>query len=105
MSQASSEYSPLLVVLGTRNRKKAEELKDHLAELPIELRTLADYPGAPEVVENGETFLANARKKATELAQALNEWVLGEDSGLVVDALGGRPGVLSARFAGEGASD
>jgi XTP/dITP diphosphohydrolase len=96
---------PALIVLGTRNRKKGEELIDHLAGLPIEFRTLVDFPAAPDVVEDGATFIDNARKKATELARALGQWVLGEDSGLAVDALGGRPGVYSARYSGEGASD
>lgn len=96
---------PLLIVLGTRNRKKAEELIDHLAGLPIEFRTLADFTAAPEVVEDGETFIDNARKKATELARALGQWVLGEDSGLMVDVLDGRPGVYSARYSGAGATD
>ena len=106
MSSTPSDRSrPTLIVLGTRNRKKAEELIDHLAGMPIEFRTLAEFPDAPEVVEDGDTFLANARKKAEELARALGVWVLGEDSGLVVDALGGQPGVYSARYAGEGASD
>jgi len=106
MNQSSAHSSrPLLVVLGTRNRKKAEELIDHLAGMPIEFRTLGDFPAAPEVAEDGEAFIDNARKKATELARALGQWVLGEDSGLVVDALGGRPGVYSARFSGEGATD
>lgn len=106
MTQApSSSERPRLIVLGTRNRKKAEELVDHLAGMPIEFRTLAEFSTAPEVVEDGETFIDNARKKATELARALGQWVLGEDSGLVVDALGGRPGVYSARFSGEGATD
>jgi XTP/dITP diphosphohydrolase len=97
--------APFLIVLGTRNRKKAEELIDHLAGLPIALRTLADFPDAPEVVEDGATFIDNARKKATELALALGQWVLGEDSGLAVDSLGGRPGVYSARYSGDGATD
>lgn len=96
---------PLVVVLGTRNRKKLAELVDHLAGLPIDFRTLADFPAAPEVVEDGDTFIANARKKATSLARAIGAWVLGEDSGLVVDALDGRPGVFSARFSGDGATD
>jgi XTP/dITP diphosphohydrolase len=106
MSRTSHDREDsLLVVLGTRNRKKAEELIDHLAGIPIELRTLADYAAAPEVNEDGQTFRDNARKKATELARALGTWVLGEDSGLVVDALGGAPGVYSARYSGEGATD
>ncbi len=106
MPLMNSMNAPIsVIVLGTRNRKKAEELVDHLAGLPIELRTLADFPNAPEVVEDGVTFIENARKKAIELSRALGQWVLGEDSGLAVDALGGRPGVFSARFAGEGATD
>lgn len=102
---AADRARPRVIVLGTRNRKKAEELIDHLAGIPIAIRTLADFPAAPEVVEDGATFLANARKKAAELARALEAWVLGEDSGLVVDALGGRPGVYSARYSGDGATD
>jgi XTP/dITP diphosphohydrolase len=92
-------------VLGTRNRKKAEELQDHLDDLPVRLATLAEFPNAPEVAEDGQTFMANARKKAVVLAKALGQWVLGEDSGLAVDALGGRPGVYSARYAGLNATD
>ena len=102
---ASTASAPLVIVLGTRNRKKAEELIDHLAGIPLKLGTLADFPNAPEVIEDGKTFIDNARKKAIELARALGHWVLGEDSGLIVDALGGRPGVYSARFSGEAASD
>jgi XTP/dITP diphosphohydrolase len=104
-SQATIESPTHIVVLGTRNRKKVEELVDHLAGMPIELRTLAEFVSVPEVVEDGETFLENARKKATELARAIGHWVLGEDSGLIVDALGGRPGVYSARYSGEKATD
>jgi XTP/dITP diphosphohydrolase len=69
------------------------------------LRDLTAYPDAPEVVEDGSTFEENARKKASELARALGQWVLGEDSGLVVPALKGRPGVLSARYAGKQGDD
>src|SRR5262249_42607765 len=60
---------------------------------------------APEVVEDGTTFEENARKKAVELARHLKHWVLGEDSGLVVPALNGRPGVSSARYAGKQGDD
>jgi XTP/dITP diphosphohydrolase len=90
-----------LLVVGTRNPRKREELLDILAGLGLELRDLTQFPTAPEVVEDGQTFADNARKKATELAGHLHHWVLGEDSGLVVPALGGRPGVLSARYAGK----
>jgi XTP/dITP diphosphohydrolase len=89
-----------LLVLGTRNRKKREEIEEILGDLGLELADLSRFPNALEVVEDGDTFEANARKKAAQLAGAVNQWVLGEDSGLVVPALKGRPGVYSARYAG-----
>jgi XTP/dITP diphosphohydrolase len=95
---------PILVV-GTRNPKKRGEILEILADLPIEVRDLTGWPDAPEVVEDGDTFEANARKKALELARHLGHWVLGEDSGLVVPVLGGRPGVYSARYAGKQGDD
>jgi XTP/dITP diphosphohydrolase len=94
-----------VLVLGTRNRKKREELLEILAGSGIDLRDLSSSPDAPEVEEDGTTFEENARKKAVVLAKALGEWVLGEDSGLVVPALGGRPGVYSARYAGKQGDD
>ncbi len=93
------------LVLGTHNRKKRLELVELLLPLGIELKTLAELPDAIEVEETGETFAANAALKACQQARHLNRWVLGEDSGLVVDALGGAPGVYSARFSGPGATD
>src|SRR5207249_1789472 len=74
-------------------------------DLGLELRDLGQCPDAPEVEETGTTFEENARKKASEVAAALKQWVLGEDSGLVVPALGGRPGVYSARYAGAQGDD
>jgi XTP/dITP diphosphohydrolase len=94
-----------ILVVGTRNPKKREEILEILADLPIEVRDLTRWPSAPEVIEDGNTFEANARKKAAELARHLKHWVLGEDSGLVVPALGGRPGVYSARYAGKQGDD
>jgi XTP/dITP diphosphohydrolase len=93
------------LVLGSRNKKKLGELVDLLGDLGLELTDLSPYPDAPEVEETGETFEANARLKATTLAPVLGEWVLGEDSGLVVPALGGQPGVYSARWAGTHGDD
>jgi XTP/dITP diphosphohydrolase len=93
------------LVLGTRNRKKGQELAELLAPWGFDLKTLADLPEAIEVEETGNTFAANAALKACQQARHLQHWVLGEDSGLVVDALGGEPGVLSARFSGAGATD
>lgn len=97
--------SSRLLVLGSRNRKKVEELVPLLAPHGFELKSLSDIPGAIEVEETGETFAANAALKATVQARHLGLWVLGEDSGLAVDALGGAPGVYSARFSGPGATD
>jgi XTP/dITP diphosphohydrolase len=94
-----------LIVLGSTNRGKLRELQAVLADQPIALRCLDDYPDAVLPEEDGETFAENARKKAVGLAQQIGEWVLADDSGLCVDALDGRPGVRSARFAGVGAGD
>ncbi len=66
----------------------------------MELRTLLDYPQVPETIEDADTFAGNARKKASEAAIALKTWVVADDSGLAVDALGGAPGIFSARYAG-----
>src|SRR5438034_5737247 len=94
-----------LLVLGTRNRKKRGEIVEILGDLGLQFGDLSEYPNAPEVVEDGDTFEANARKKAVEVARALGQWALGEDSGLVVPALNGRPGVYSARYAGKQGDD
>src|SRR5207245_6609787 len=85
--------------------KKREEIMEILGDLGLEIRDLTSWPDAPEVVEDGATFEENARKKASELARHLHQWVLGEDSGLVVPALQGRPGVYSARYAGKQGDD
>jgi XTP/dITP diphosphohydrolase len=94
-----------LLVLGTANRKKAQELSELLRPLGLPIKTLADYPHAMSVAETGDSFAANAALKAAGHARHLNAWVLGEDSGLVVDALGGAPGIYSARYAGPHATD
>jgi XTP/dITP diphosphohydrolase len=93
------------LVIGTRNPKKLREIQEILGDLAVQLQDLSAYPDAPEVDEDAATFEANAQKKAVELAGALHQWVLGEDSGLVVPALKGRPGVLSARYAGKQGDD
>lgn len=94
-----------VLVVGTRNVKKRQEIAEIFADLDVELQDLSAYRQAPEVVEDGKTFVANAQKKAVELALALGQWVMGEDSGLVVPVLGGRPGVYSARYAGTQGDD
>ena len=96
---------PRLLVLGSHNRKKLGELAALLEPQGLVLKTLADFPAAIEVAETGDTFAANARLKATLQARHLQQWVLGEDSGLSVDALSGAPGVYSARFSDPGATD
>ncbi len=93
------------VVIATRNRGKIRELQALLEDLGLELVSVGDIEGVPEVVEDGATFLENAVKKAVEVARATGLAAIADDSGLEVDALGGRPGVYSARYAGEGASD
>lgn len=96
---------PKRLIVGTRNSKKLAELRALLCDFPIELVSVGEFPEAPEVEEDGDTFEANAAKKAEVLARALDEWVVADDSGLEVDALDGRPGVFSARYAGTGHND
>ena len=92
--------------LASHNRGKLVELSALLGDLPIELVSLETaLPGKPQAIEDGATFLDNARIKARAAAAATMMVTLAEDAGLEVDALGGRPGVRSARFAGEGATD
>jgi len=94
------------LVIGTTNLKKGHELQELLAPFGFEVQTLREAGGPIlDVVEDGDTFAYNARKKAAEQAVHLGAWVMADDSGLAVDALGGRPGVYSARYAGENATD
>ena len=93
------------LVIGTHNRKKGAELAELLVPLGFTVVTLDDFPNAIEVVEDGDTFAANAALKATQQAKHLGQWVLADDSGLAVDVLKGAPGVYSARFAGPNAND
>ena len=90
-----------VVVLASRNRKKRNEIAKLLAPHGIQLAGF----DVPDVVEDGETFAENAAKKAGQTAKRLSHWTIGEDSGLAVDALGGAPGVYSARYSGENADD
>jgi len=93
------------LVLATRNAGKVRELVSLLGPLGVEVASLADYPGLPDIPEEGETFEDNAVFKAREVARLTGEIALADDSGLEVDALGGKPGVHSARFAGEPKDD
>lgn len=94
-----------IILLGSGNRHKGIEMGRVLAPTGIEIVTLADFPDAPTVVEDGESFAENAAKKARENALYFKRWTVAEDSGLSVDALDGAPGIYSARFSGPDATD
>jgi XTP/dITP diphosphohydrolase len=88
-------------VIATGNPGKIREFSALLGDLGLALKTLADFPECPEVAEDGETFEANAAKKARAVVAYTGLAALADDSGLEVEALGGRPGVFSARYAGD----
>ena len=88
------------LLIATRNSHKLAEIRQILSFPSLDIVGLDHLPGIPEVEEDGATFEANARKKAIVVAGAASEWTLADDSGLVVDSLGGAPGVHSARYAG-----
>ena len=93
------------ILIATTNPGKRREIEAVMAGLPVEWVALSDLPPIAEPVEDGETFAENARLKARYYAEALGIWTLADDSGLEVDALGGDPGVRSARYAGEPCDD
>ena len=94
-----------LLVIATRNKNKLREFREVLKDLQIEIRSLDDFGPIPEAIEDGSTFDENAYKKAIHTAKILGLPAMADDSGLVVDALNGEPGVFSARYAGENATD
>jgi len=95
----------LNIVLATRNKKKVEEIKRIVKDMPVTIYTLDDFPECPKVEEDGKTFEENAVKKARAVSKYTKMPALADDSGLEVYALDGAPGVFSARYAGEGADD
>ena len=97
--------APADLVIASRNLKKTAELAALLSPLELRVVSVAEFTGVPEVIEDGATFAANAAKKASQTALSLDRWALGEDSGLMVDALSGAPGVYSARYSGAAATD
>jgi len=97
--------SKQILVIATTNPGKTAEIRDLLQDFPVDIRNLSDFGPIPEVEEDGETFDANAYKKASFTARVLGYPALADDSGLVVEALDGAPGVHSARYAGTGATD
>jgi XTP/dITP diphosphohydrolase len=92
------------LLVATTNPNKLREIRPLFAGSPVELATLADVAPVPEPAETGSTFWENAREKALAYARATGLVTVAEDSGLVIDALGGEPGVRSARFLGEAVS-
>jgi XTP/dITP diphosphohydrolase len=96
---------PDKIVLATRNTGKFVEIAKLLYGTDVDLLSLADFPEVPDIIEDGDTFEENALKKARFVANALSLPALADDSGLCVDALSGRPGVMSARYAGPNSDD
>ncbi len=93
------------LIVATKNKKKLGEIKEILKGLSLKIISLADFPKTPQIIENGKTFQENAIKKAVKTARFTKQLTMGEDSGLCVDALGGKPSVYSARFSGKDKSD
>ena len=93
------------LIIATTNQGKLREIKELLKDFDLKITSLSDYPDAPKVEEDGASFAHNALKKAATIALYARKLTLGEDSGLEVKALGNQPGIYSARFAGNGATD
>ncbi|MBU0743398.1 hypothetical protein KJ554_13780, partial [bacterium] len=93
-----------LVVIASRNADKLRELRELFAGLPFDVLSSADYPGLPEVIEDGTTIVGNASRKAIATAAYTGEIAVADDTALCVEALGGLPDVFAARFAGDGAT-
>jgi XTP/dITP diphosphohydrolase len=103
--EPSAPVEPLVVVFATRNPGKVQEMRALLTDLPVQIRTLDDYPNVPTLPEVGATAEANATSKAATVARLVGQVALADDSGLEVDLLGGAPGVDSATFLGPTATD
>ena len=93
------------IVLASRNVKKTQEVAEILLPAGFTVIPVTQFANVPEVIEDGHTFAENAARKAREVAMATGQWVIGEDSGLKVDALAGAPGIYSARYSGDNATD
>lgn len=93
------------LVIATKNDGKVREFREIMKDLPIRIVSLKEFPDFPDILEDGRTFEENALKKARALALFTNDLAIADDSGLSVDSLNGFPGVISARYSGEGATD
>lgn len=106
MTSMVNESHPKAIVIATQNEKKRKEIIEILKNVPgILLRGVEDFPFSPAVEEDGNSFRENAIKKATILAKSCNALAMADDSGLEIDALNGRPGIYSSRYAGPNATD
>ena len=106
MTSPATEIHAKTIVIATQNEKKKKEIAEILRDVRgILLRGTEEFPFLPVVEEDGNSFRENAIKKATIMASACNTWVLADDSGLEIDALNGRPGIYSSRYAGQNATD
>ncbi len=94
-----------ILVLASTNKGKTREIQDLLKDFPLDIKNLNDFGPIPEVIEDGSTFDDNAFKKASFTARILGYPAMADDSGLCVEALDGAPGVFSARYAGDNATD
>ncbi|MBM3248478.1 MAG: RdgB/HAM1 family non-canonical purine NTP pyrophosphatase [Candidatus Omnitrophica bacterium] len=93
------------LVIATKNKKKLKEIEELLGDLNLRILSLADFPRAPKIIEDGKTFDQNAIKKAATISMYTGKLTMGEDSGLEVNALKNKPGVYSSRYSGEDATD
>ena len=96
---------PIILVIATRNKGKTLEIKELLKNFPVEIKNLDDFGPIPHLEEDGDSFDENAYKKASFAARILGLPALADDSGLMVEALDGAPGIHSARYAGDNATD
>ncbi|MBW1892272.1 MAG: XTP/dITP diphosphatase [Deltaproteobacteria bacterium] len=101
----SKDNSIISIIIATQNKGKTEEIREYLKGFPVDIKNLDDFGPIPPVIEDGDTFDENAYKKSSHTARIIGLPALADDSGLVVEALGNAPGVYSARYAGDNATD